>query len=231
MTRTLGAGFLTSIEADNAMVVQFVELHHSGGVIRMTTAPMDVDWDGETWTATGHLLSMSPVTESNDRKNQGMRVELSGVQTDIISAILNNNVRGRLFKMWTGHIDQDTGDVLSEPLLEFQGYQNDRYSVEEERNEDGIGTTVVSTRVVSSMARIRAILPLKTNTASHNDFMRRAGFVVNDDMMRLVPVNAGRRLYWGRPAPEGPNVRFVGGGGGGRGEEGGVDRHDRTNQA
>lgn len=224
MTRSLGVDLQAVVSAERAERVYLYELEYSNGALRITNAPADIEWNGFTWDALGGLLIHESVNESRDMRQQGVRVELSGVEGSIISRILNNNFKGRPARIYLCHLDMETAEIVGEPHLVFRGRQNSPYIVREEHDEDGSGTVTVETRIVSILARIQATLPIRTNVKAHSELLRRAGATLGDLFFVTVPEIVNKKIYWGREAPaESTGSSFTGHGAGG----GNGDRNDR----
>lgn len=202
MPRTLTAGMETAIAAERSSIVHLVEINTSGGTTRFTTAPQDISWDSQTWTAVGGALTVGEAAEAADKDAAGMPLQLSGVDTAVISIILGNHLRGREIRVWRAHLDESTGVVVADPLEIFRGYQNEAYEIEETRSEglEG-GTCRVRTRVTSRLTRLRDARPVRTNTVSHDAMLARAGLAVGDTFFVNTPQIVNVPIYWGTTAP------------------------------
>ena len=204
MARTITAAMQTSIAAEQATVVRFIELVHSGGTARWVTAAQDVGWDSKTWVAVGGVLQVGGASESADLRSDGIPVALSGVDGAITALVMTNSFRGYDVTVWRGHIDTALGTVIADPLLEFKGYQNSAYRITDDpRTEEGGGGTItIKTQWVSRLARLQSVIAVRTNLHSHRDLLRRAGLTgiaLDDSIMRFVPKIAGniRTIRWG----------------------------------
>lgn len=193
MTRSLDASLLTDLAAESAVLVWLVELTFGGGTVRFTSAAADVDWSASTWTATGGALVVEPVLEVADLRAQGVRLTLSGVDPAIVSAVLGQDHRGRAAKLYLGHLDASSGDVIGTFYTAFQGYMNDGFEITQEQGEaDGVaGTVRITTRLVSRLVDLERVRGISANVASHQ-----AHFSA-DTFFRPVAPLMGRVIYFG----------------------------------
>lgn len=208
MARSLTSGMQTSVAAESGRrVVRLLELNHSGGTVRWTTAAEDIDWNGQTWTAVGGALSIGGATEhGSDRRAEGVVAVLSGVDGSITSIIMSNHFRGHEVVVWRAHLAG--GAVVADPLEEFRGFQNTTYRIED---NDGafsgqMGTIDIKTRWVSRLAILNRRNSVRTNVHSHRDMLRRAGLSgtdLDDTIMKHLPasIRALRSLRWGSESP------------------------------
>lgn len=216
MARDLTSGMQTSVAAESGrQVVRLLELVHSGGTVRWTTAAQDISWDGQTWTAIGGALSIGGTTEhGRDLRVEGIPAVLSGVDGSIISIVMSNHFRGREVTVWRAHLSD--GAIVADPLEEFRGFQNTTYRIEDAPSDigGGPGGVTVRTRWVSRLALLNRRNSVRTNVHSHRDMLRRAGLTgtaLDDSIMKHLPssIEALRNLRWGSETPP----RLSGGGG------------------
>lgn len=200
MTRTLTAGMQTEVAAQRGTIAYFIQLDSSGGTIRITTAPVDVAWDSQTWEGIGGLLSFGGVEEGPEASGQGVQLTLSGVDQTIIAALLNNDVRGREVRIWLAHIS-DLGAVVADPAEIFRGFQNDDYRISETRDPVQAGTVTVETRIQSRLSVLAQAIAVRTNEISHNDMLKRASLTTGDTFFRNVGAVVGGDIRWGMPWP------------------------------
>lgn len=198
MTRTLTAGMQTEVAAQRSTIVYLIQLESSGGTTRLTTAPVDIAWDAQTWEGIGGLLAFGGVEEGPEASASGVELSLSGVDQTIISVLLNNNVRGREVRIWLAHL-LDTGLIQPDPLEIFRGFQNAEYNISETRDPEQPGTIIVRTRVQSRLSVLGSPTAVRTNEVSHNDMLERAGLTTGDTFFRNVSTLAGSDLNW--PVP------------------------------
>jgi hypothetical protein len=197
---------VAAVSAERSTAVHLIQVSHSGGTLRLATAPQDLPWNGFTWDAVGGLLELGAAEESPDGESQSMELTLSGVDTAVMSALLANQVRGFAASVWLAHVTEATGAIVADPLLLWTGYQNEAWEIGEEPGGDGApGTCTVRTRVVSRSARLAHPQPVRANVTSHNELLARAGQAAGDTFFQNVPTIEGKPIYWGTNAPSGPS--------------------------
>lgn len=198
MTRSLATGMAAAVAAVEGYAdVWFLSLTSSGGTTYLTTAPQNVTWDGQTYTAVGGAIEFEPPAETSDPSAQALRMTLSGVSQTIISDLLNNNMRGYSCTLYFGQVDMSTGVVVVDALEIFTGMLNDRWEIQEVRDESGRGTVTITTSAVSQLARYLVSRACRTNVASHNDMLQRGGITTGDTFFSKVPTLVGKQVYWG----------------------------------
>lgn len=204
--RTLGAGVATAITEEVGEFVHLIQLEFASGTVYLSTGTVDLDWNGETWQAVGGALVIGAVEETGDWKAQGVELRLSGVDQTILSALLTSEFRGREARIYRAHLDSATGDVITDPVLLFQGVQLDPYSAEEERGRTG-NTVSIKTRLSGQISVSRSV-GVWSNTTVHGHYFP------GDTFFQHASSLGNKKIYWGSPFPS--SVRGGGGGSGGR---------------
>jgi hypothetical protein len=240
MTRTAPSGTSKS----PVTVCYLMELVFLDGaaevIVRLTTAaePVTTDADGdgsaETYDAAGQLLEWGGESETSDRRGQGTRIQLGGVDQSIIADLMAYEFRGQRVRIWRAEGDPSTGTWST--WLVHRGLQLDDYEIREDVPDDPNNptTAVIETRSVSRMAALQATNAVKTNERSHNAMLSRAGVATGDTGMFYTKQLPGR-VFWGSEAPDpalsgenaGGSAGTSGGSGGGGGTSGG-GRSGRT---
>lgn len=214
MPRSLSSGMETSVAAERATLVHFVELSASTGTLRLCTAWQNIVWDGETWAGTGGLLEVGPVQEAASTDTPGIPLTMSGVDQTVIAILLGAHVRGRTVRIWMAHLD-DHGKVIADPLGPFTGFLNDDWTIEEERGEDS-GTVTIKTQALTLGEVGSQNRTLVCSVQAHATMLARMGQTLGDKFFQLVPGIAEAWASWG-----GQNKKAGGGGG-----SGGLDGRD-----
>lgn len=114
MTRTLSSIMGTSLGLDQGpALVAFLEFAFGGGTIRLATAPVDLSWNGQTWSGIGGRLAIDPPRETaGDDRAQSLRLELSGVTQTVLATLLQQQYIGRGVRVWYAHV-APSGNLLS----------------------------------------------------------------------------------------------------------------------
>ena len=205
MPRTLTAGMITAAQAAEGDLFHLISLAFSGGTIFLTTAPHNVVFSGDTYTAVGGHLGFDSVNESGDLTGQGVRLTLDGVDQTIVSPLLAQNYIGRTAKVYQAHMDS-AGALVVDPALLFEGLLNSRFRVTESRDPDAGGTVVVTTTIVSPLVSFRQRRGIRATLASHQHHFP------GDTFFKHISTISARKFPWGEPDFF-PDDRDGGGGG------------------
>lgn len=202
MARTIASGMQTAIASERSEIAHLIQLEFSGGTTYLTTATGDIAWGGDTYTAVGGSLAWGEVVEMADRRSEGVKLVLSGVDGSIVSTLLSNNFRGRNARVYIAHLDPDDGSLVADPLLVFQGHQSGSYNVREQRDPkmEKPGTVTVETRVVSRMGALDRVNETRTNPTSHRALLKRGGFTgtdLDDAFFLRTASIVGATVMWG----------------------------------
>ena len=189
MTRTLTGPMITAAQADSGDLLHLISLAFSGGTLFLTTAPHDVVFSGDTYTAVGGHLGFSSVNESGDLTGQGVRLTLDGVDQTIISPLLAQNYIGRIAKVYQAHMDS-AGVLIVDPVLLFEGLLNSSFTVSESRDPDAGGTVVVTTTVVSPLVSFRQQRGIRATLASHQHHFP------GDTFWKHISIISARGVPW-----------------------------------
>ena len=208
MTRTLTAAMKTAAAAVTGEIFHLFDLGFSGGTLYLTDASNDVLWSGNTYTAIGGL-GYAAVQENTVLSAQSVRLTLDGVDTSIITRILQQNYIGQTAIIRFAHMATD-GTITSNPVIVFQGLMNDAFEVRESFGREGGGATV-TTRLVSPFGIAKRTNGIRATVASHS------AVFPGDTFWRHTEKVSGRPPLWGNPAP-GAVLGGGGSGGGGGGD-------------
>ena len=215
MSRTLTAAMQTAISAKEGYAdVWFIEIitGNSDGTVastlRYATAPTDVGWDSgstsspHTWTGIGGVIEFAAPPETSDPSGQSLKLSLSGVDTALITEVLDYELRGRRCRLYWGQILTSTGIVVVDAIEVFSGLMNATWEISHTPSDESTrGTVSVSTTIVSEMARYLFRRMLRTNTASLRLLQTRGGIFdsSNPDLFfQTLPAIVGKPVYWGR---------------------------------
>lgn len=204
MTRTLSGGQTEREGVEGVWLLEVVFWDGSSEVIhRLCTAADDLSADPDgtgavTFTGAGDFLSWGGASETQETRAQGTRVKLSGVDTTIMSALLGNQFRGRRMRIWRARVEDG---AVTDTHLVHRGVQLEAYKVEEKRpeSEGQAPTAEITTRSVSRLTTLQRRNAVRTNVASHNAMLARAGESTGDSAFRYLPEL--ERFFWGSEVP------------------------------
>lgn len=120
MSRGLTTDFKTAAAAGGVTPALLGHFDFSGGVVRVWNGVGDLSWGGNTYTGLGDLVGVSPVTETNETRANGMRFSLNGIPSTLITRILAEGYRGRAAKLWLA-LFNSSGAIIADPMLVFSG--------------------------------------------------------------------------------------------------------------
>jgi hypothetical protein len=209
MSRTLTAAMQTAISAKEGYAdVWFIEIitGNSDGTVastlRYATAPTDVSWNSQTWTGIGGVIEFDAPPETSDPSGQSLKLSLSGVDTALITEVLDYELRGRRCRLYWGQILTSTGVVVVDALEVFSGLMNANWEIAHTPSDESTrGSVSVSTTIVSEMARYLFRRMLRTNTESLRLLQTRGGIFDSsnpDIFFQTLPAIVGKPVYWGR---------------------------------
>ena len=104
MARDLGSTISALVQTGQLEPVIFTELAWPSGTVRMWTGVGPKTWGGNEYVGVGNLAGCSPIQESSDGRANGITLSLSGIPSDLISAMFEH-VQGRSAKVWLGFLD------------------------------------------------------------------------------------------------------------------------------
>lgn len=108
MTRsTLSTLNRAQATAKTLRIAELVELNFPSGSIRITTAAMNVSYNGNTYASTPVLLGHEPFIEPSILKASRTILHLSGLDSGLLSKLLTDNYHYSLVNVWIGFFDQN----------------------------------------------------------------------------------------------------------------------------
>lgn len=163
MARTITAGALAALQGQRAEIFHLLSIAFSGGTIRFTTGPHNVDWGGVTWSAAGGAMQFEAVSETPDPSGQRLKIILDGVNLTAIAALLAQNYIGRLGTLYRGYLDS-AGAIIVDPFILFTGYLNAPWDVSEDWDHRW---AKVETELVSPLATLQQVRGITADLTSH----------------------------------------------------------------
>jgi hypothetical protein len=185
MSRSLPAALDTEFNADELQPFQALELEFSDGVVRFWTGYGDLNADGKDWQAIGEILGISPNSETADLMAQGMSFTLGGLDTAVISAILNENYKMRPCALYIGALGSD-GQPVSSLFQTFSG-RIDTIDIQEDGQTCTIQINAENRLIDLNRPRLRKITDAEQKLR-----------YPNDDSLAQVALLADKQLDWGK---------------------------------
>ena len=120
MDRGASSEFIAEILKSSNQPVYLVEVWFDDGTIRMTDAWINVLWSTNTYTANGHFLGFSGLSETSDMSIPNVTVQVSAVDQTWISIALSKPYIDRRIAIYKAFLDYRLA-IISNPLLVFDG--------------------------------------------------------------------------------------------------------------
>lgn len=184
MSRNLTAGVVSEITAAELEPFLLFKGEFISGTVRTWSGFGNLSWDGQTWTGTGTLLSISSVEETSDISANSVTAVLNGVPSELISLALAECQQGADGFVWLGFLSN--GAVVSDPVLLFQG-RLDVPAIEENGE--------VSQVSISYESRLIDLQRSRESRYTNEDQQRQ---FPGDRGMEFVPSLQDKVINWGR---------------------------------
>ena len=90
----------------------------------MSTTYSNIVIDSETYIGSGNILNISQISETSDTKASGIQINLTGLDSSILSAGLNDNVAGMIVELYFGVLTTtaNADAVVDTPYKIFEGF-------------------------------------------------------------------------------------------------------------
>jgi len=164
-----------------------------GGTLYFTDSYRNITWGGNTYTALGHLIGFTGLTESAELRITDVRVTFSAVDQTMVSQVLQKQYLDRRLVIYKAFFDEATQAIVVDPVSIHDGRMD-----EPTLNEDPEGgrSTV---QVVSH----DQFADFERKSGRHTNPTDQALFFPSDKAFDMVAQNAGSQvtLTWGAPAP------------------------------
>jgi len=191
--RNLTAGVTAETEAAQTTAVAFVELDFASGPVRCWTGvgPVTAAMPGEaavTWEGVGDLGRIEAVAESSDRRQNGVRFALSGVNNALLGTALTEDYQGRRARMWIAFVDA-AGAIIADPVPVFGGLMD----VMETADGDATGTITLDCE-----SREAQLARASTSLLTDQEQQR---LYPGDRGLEFVQELQSKEILWGAPSP------------------------------
>src|SRR3989304_5618360 len=148
MSRNLHANTVTESPAAGLRPVLFVQLYFPSGWLYLWSGYGSKSWNGQTWTGTGNLGKVSPLTENADTVAEGVQLSLSGIPASLVTSALSEVRQGSPAYIYQGFLTSAEA-VVADPFLSFSG-RMDSCSIAE-----GADTVTITINVESRLLNMK----------------------------------------------------------------------------
>jgi hypothetical protein len=201
MATTMNA--LTSASIRHA---EFVRLTVDTTVYTFCNAAAPITVDSITFTSLGGLLGLSDVQRDIKATSDDLTISLTGIDTNYVSLILSNDIKGSIVEVWRGFLDSNNQIITTPTQQFFKRYQGIVNNVSiSERFDDQIRQRVATCSIACASFRLileNRMSGIKTNPVSWKQFYP------NDTSMDRTPVIQNQYFDFGAP-PKGGSISAV----------------------
>lgn len=160
-----------------------IELIFDSGPLRLWTGVGEATIDGNTYTGTGNLLSVSSIEETTELAVRGATITLSGIPSEVISLALQTAYQGRVCNIYFGMVD---GNSYSNLTQIFSGYM-DEMNISEDAETSSIELKVENKLIDLERSRTRRYTSAYQKSVYPGDL----GFDFVEDLQ-------DKKVVWGR---------------------------------
>lgn len=109
------------IAQDEVRPVLFIQAEFPSGTRRIWTGVGTHEFRGSTYEGVGGVVAIDTLSESTDSGAQGINISLSGLDSETISDILNDDFQGRPVYIWLGFYSDDYSTIYETDNPIWQG--------------------------------------------------------------------------------------------------------------
>ncbi len=187
MARTLGTDFSAQLDSSTIRPFYAISFAFSPNRLNLWSGYDDVFFDSKTFVGSGNLLEISNLEETPDIKATGMSVKLSGIDSNILSEVLTEDVQGITAEIFFGVLataDNETV-IVNDPYKIFDGFI-DTMVIQESAETSTITVTIENKLITLE----RALSKRYTDQDQKQTFPGDKGLEFVDDLQNKV-------LAWG----------------------------------
>ena len=189
MARNITNAFKTAIGSQVVKPIIAIELDFSDGILRFWNGygnlTMTAGGSSKTFTGTGDLLGITPISESTTLQMSGVTISVSGIKGSLISTALSAQYTNRNGSIYLGLFDTSQ-NVVSDVYTIFQG-KMDVLNISEQGTTSTI-TLNIESRLISFDLPIDRKYTLEDQQV---DFPNDVGF-------EFIPDLQDKEITWGK---------------------------------
>tara|TARA_R100000995_G_scaffold71301_1_gene39934 strand:- start:46 stop:624 length:579 start_codon:yes stop_codon:yes gene_type:complete len=189
MARNITNAFKTAIGSQVVKPIIAIELDFSDGILRFWNGygnlTMTAGGSSKTFTGTGDLLGITPISESTTLQMSGVTISVSGIKGSLISTALSAQYTNRNGSIYLGLFDTSQ-NVVSDVYTIFQG-KMDVLNISEQGTTSTI-TLNIESRLISFDLPIDRKYTLEDQQV---DFPSDVGF-------EFIPDLQDKEITWGK---------------------------------
>ena len=112
MNRSITALYRAFARGDSLHPMILLSATFDSGFLRLWNGYGDLTFDGNVYTGAGDLLGITPVSETEEIRANGVNISLSGIPTETVSIALNEPCQGRPIDIKMGFINGDIDQIV-----------------------------------------------------------------------------------------------------------------------
>lgn len=120
MVRSVTTAMATALTGNFSRFL-LIQADLDAGTERYAFAPLDIDWDGHTWSGIALPIAVTEMRETDSGEATGVQIQFLQVNEAVIADALQNSIRRKKITIWLGALD-DAGQVVADPVQTFSGY-------------------------------------------------------------------------------------------------------------
>ena len=148
MPRQLDSATISEIGSNQVSLCYLLQITFTTGTVYLTSAPVNLSWNGQTWLGLGSLSSVGPIAEGSDIQAYGCTVTLSGIDPVLIADSLNDIQIGAAATLYVGFLTPAMA-LVTAPTIIFAG------QVDEPTISYGAETVTISLNLESPLIRLQ----------------------------------------------------------------------------
>jgi len=165
MDRGSTSGFQTEVVKDANRPFHLLEVAFDSGTVYLSDGFIPITYDSNTYNPTGHFLSFSDITESNQLSIESITITLSGVEQTYSNILLSEDYLDREVKIFKAFLNSSNA-LVTDPLQIFAGRINDAL-ISEDNNSN---TAAISVTCSSQFVNFEKTNGRYTNLESQQTF-------------------------------------------------------------
>lgn len=122
--RGLSTNLITASESDVLKLVYFVKLELDSGTLYLHTGVGGYTWNSQTWLGLGDFGGISAIQEADEMKSFDITLILSGLDTDMMDEVLNQDYYLRPVTIFIGAVNIDSNVLLADPDEIWSGFMD-----------------------------------------------------------------------------------------------------------
>jgi hypothetical protein len=123
VSRDFPTNVATAFAAQHVATVTFVKLQFASGTLYLHNSIGTYTWGGNDWAGVGDLGDISEIEEGSEISPYKITLSLSGIDSTISNAALNEDYYMRPVTLYIGALDADD-DLLADPTEVWAGFMD-----------------------------------------------------------------------------------------------------------